>query len=69
VHIDVDMFEPTKAALEFFWDQVVPGGVIVCDDYNSSIFEGANRAVDEFLDGRSPMLVYRVPMGSIVIVK
>jgi predicted O-methyltransferase YrrM len=68
VHIDVDMFDPTKAALEFFWPQLVDGGVIVCDDYNSR-FEGSTKAVDEFLAGVQPSLVYRVPFGSIAIIK
>jgi hypothetical protein len=69
VHIDVDMYEPTKAALEFFWDSVIPGGCVIVDDYNYSIFEGATRAVDEFLVGKSPQLAYKVPFGSIVIIK
>jgi O-methyltransferase len=69
VHIDVDLYEPTTAALEFFWDSVVPGGCVVIDDYNSTMFEGATRALDEFLDGKSPQLVYKVPFGSAYIVK
>jgi O-methyltransferase len=69
VHIDVDMYGPTKATLELFWDTLVSGGVMVCDDYNYSIFEGANRAVDEFLADKQPTLVYKVPFGSIAIVK
>ena len=44
-HVDVDLYHPTKASLEYFWPRLVPGGVIVCDDYNWS---GAKRAVDEF---------------------
>lgn len=63
VHVDVDMYEPTKASLEFFWNSVVPGGCIVVDDYNHAVFEGATRAVDEFLRDKSPHLVYRVPFG------
>jgi O-methyltransferase len=69
VHIDVDMYEPTKAALEFFWDSVVPGGCVVIDDYNSGMFEGATRAVDEFLLDKTPHLFYKVPLGSAFIVK
>jgi O-methyltransferase len=63
VHVDVDMYEPTKAALDFFWDFVVPGGCIVIDDYNHTVFEGATRAVDEFLKGKRPSLFYAVPFG------
>jgi hypothetical protein len=69
VHVDVDMYEPTKASLEFFWDSVVPGGCIAIDDYNHAVFEGATRAVDEFLASRAPRLFYRVPFGSAYIIK
>lgn len=69
VHVDVDMYEPTKASLEFFWDSVIPGGCIVIDDYNHAVFEGATRAVDEFLASRTPQLFYRVPFGSAYLIK
>jgi O-methyltransferase len=69
VHIDVDMYEPTKAALEYFWGSLVAGGCIVVDDYNHSVFEGATRAVDEFLADKAPRLFYRVPLGSAIILK
>jgi hypothetical protein len=49
---------------------VVEGGVVVCDDYNASIFAGAARAVDLFLAGiEKPKMVYRPPLGSIVLIK
>jgi O-methyltransferase len=69
VHVDVDMYDPTKAALEFFWEALVPGGVMVIDDYNHAVFEGATRAVDEFLMDRTPRLFYSVPFGSAYIIK
>jgi O-methyltransferase len=69
LHVDVDMYEPTKASLEFFWDSVIEGGCIVIDDYNHAVFEGATRAVDEFLRSRTPRLFYRVPFGSAFVIK
>lgn len=44
-HVDVDLYQPTKAAFEYFWPRLVPGAVMVCDDYN---WAGAKRAVEEF---------------------
>jgi tetratricopeptide (TPR) repeat protein len=44
IHVDVDLFEPTRSSLEYFLPRLVSGGVIVCDDYN---WAGAKRAVDE----------------------
>lgn len=45
VHLDVDLYQPTKAGLEYFYPKVVPGGIIVCDDYG---WPGARKAVTEF---------------------
>lgn len=44
-HVDVDLYQPTRASLEYFWPRLVSGGVIVCDDYN---WAGAKLAVEEF---------------------
>ena len=45
MHIDVDLYQPTKDSLEYFWARLVSGGRMVCDDYN---WPGAKRAVDSF---------------------
>jgi hypothetical protein len=46
LHIDVDVYEPTKVILENLWDRVVPGGILMLDDYGTVV--GETRAVDEF---------------------
>jgi len=48
VHIDVDLYQPTLAALEYFYPRLAAGGIIVCDDYGSLSFPGAYKAVEEF---------------------
>lgn len=48
LHIDVDVYEPSALALRLLYDRIVPGGVIVLDDYGT--VEGETRAVDEFLE-------------------
>jgi Macrocin-O-methyltransferase (TylF) len=47
VNIDLDLYEPIKAALEHLFPLVVRGGVVILDDYEG--FPGAKRAVDEYL--------------------
>ncbi len=47
LHLDMDVKEPTTFALNLLYDRVVPGGLIVLDDYNS--VAGETDAVDEFL--------------------
>jgi len=53
VHIDVDHYEPTKAACEFFLPRMVPGGIIRFDDYGAVL--GATKAIDEVI-GRERLL-------------
>ncbi len=46
LHLDMDVKEPTDFALELLYDRVVPGGLIVFDDYNA--VAGETISVDEF---------------------
>jgi hypothetical protein len=57
VHIDFDLYQPIKSALELVWPNIVPGGVCVVHDYGCYGFPGAKKAVDEFFDniGLTPM--------------
>lgn len=68
VHIDVDLYEPTRDSLEFFYPRVTPGGIIVCDDYGFVSCPGATQAVDEFMAGR-PEPVLHCPTGQGIIIK
>jgi O-methyltransferase len=45
VHVDVDLYQPTLDSFEYFWPRLVPGALVVCDDYN---WPGGRRAVQEF---------------------
>lgn len=51
LHIDVDVYEPSRVALENLFDKVVAGGLIVLDDYGT--VSGETQAVDEFLAGKT----------------
>lgn len=48
VHIDVDLYEPTKASLRFFAPRMSVGGIILCDDYGSTRCPGATQACEEW---------------------
>lgn len=55
VHVDVDLYEPTKGCFEYFYPRLEQGGMIVTDDYN---WPGGRRAVNEFCEasGLTPRL-------------
>lgn len=46
LHIDVDVYEPSKIILEKLWDKIVKGGILMLDDYGT--VQGETKAVDEF---------------------
>jgi O-methyltransferase len=48
VHIDFDLYEPTKQAMRRLWPALVPGGVMLVHDYGCLGFPGIKIAVDEF---------------------
>src|ERR1017187_6372620 len=48
LNLDVDLYEPTKAALESLYPLVVSGGIVLFDDYGWEQWPGASRAVDEY---------------------
>ena len=48
LHIDTDVYEPAKYALDKLFSKVVRGGIVMFDDY--ATVEGETMAVDEFLD-------------------
>jgi hypothetical protein len=48
LYIDVDLCEPTYAGLKNLWDKIIPGGIIVFDEYEYHKFDESN-GVDKFL--------------------
>lgn len=63
LHLDMDVYPPTVFALELLWDSIVPGGLLVIDDYGA--VAGATLAVDEFIAGKELRIekaaYYKVP--------
>lgn len=45
VHLDVDLYQPTRAALDYFFPRLAAGGMIVSDDFG---WPGAQKAIREF---------------------
>lgn len=48
VHVDCDIYQSTKDAVAWGWKNLVPGGLMLCDDYGACECGGARRAIDEF---------------------
>ena len=71
VHFDMDLFEPTEKALVLLWERILPKGVLVFDDYNSTQFPGVTEAVRKFAETKQEEIeiFFEVPFGSAWIVK
>lgn len=54
LHIDTDVYTPSKIGLESLFDKVVKGGIIIFDDYGT--VEGETLAVDEFFGDKKYIL-------------
>ena len=52
LHFDMDLYEPTYFALNALWDLVVPGGVIIFDEYALPPWGGEATAFDQFVEER-----------------
>jgi len=68
VHVDVDLYEPTRESIEFFYSRLVKGGLLVCDDYGFRTCPGATRAMNEFFNDKPESIVH-ITSGTGFIVK
>ncbi|MFX0186806.1 MAG: TylF/MycF/NovP-related O-methyltransferase [Candidatus Hodarchaeota archaeon] len=59
VLIDLDLYEPTLAALEFFYSRINPGGYIFIHDYNNphESERGVYKAVNKFFIGKLEKII------------
>jgi predicted O-methyltransferase YrrM len=69
VHLDVDVYPITRYCLDFFGQRLVPGGVIVMDDYGTTTCEGVKKAMDEFRDVNPGFRVLHLLTGQAVVTK
>jgi O-methyltransferase len=59
LRLDTDWFESTAHELQHLYPLLVPGGVIIIDDYGH--WEGARKAVDEYIArNKLPLLLNRI---------
>ena len=61
LHIDADFYEAIRLCLERFYDDVVPGGVVVLDDY--AWVPGCRAALHELLERRNEKVELVFPPG------
>lgn len=71
VNLDFDMYAPTLAGLQFFYERLVKSGVILIHDYYNPGYKGIKAAVDDY-EKANKIKLCRLPIGdhcSIAIIK
>jgi len=66
--IDMNAVVPEREALEYFWDKVVPGGVVLLDDYGFAMHGAQRRSFDDFARARG-IHIFSMPTGHGLIIK
>lgn len=68
VHIDVDLYEPTRDSIEFFFPRLVAGGVLLLDDHGVVSCPGARKAAVEYF-AKSGDPIIELPTGQAIVWK
>jgi O-methyltransferase len=66
LRLDTDWYESTKIELEVPYPRLVPGGVLIIDDYGH--WAGAGKAVDEYFKN-DPVLLNRIDYTARLVVR
>lgn len=66
--IDMNVVAPEIAAANYFWDKLVPGGVMILDDYGFPAHIEQKKAFDRFAARKGVDVLY-VPTGQGIIFK
>lgn len=66
LRLDTDWHESTKVELKVLYPRLVPGGILIIDDYGH--WEGARKAVDDYFAGGGPEM-FRIDYTAVVMRK
>jgi hypothetical protein len=68
LHLDMNCSPPEIAAINFFWDRLVPGSVVLLDDYAYRGYESQKHAMDAFGKEKQVMIA-SLPTGQGLLMK
>jgi hypothetical protein len=68
LHLDMNCAKPEAAAIDFFWKRLVPGAVVLMDDYAYWGYEPQKHALDQFAS-QNGLLIASLPTGQGLLMK
>ena len=66
-HIDVDVYQSAKDVMAWIWDRMVPGGIVVYDDYGCEGCEGITKCVNEQATEGDRLIIHNLNGHAIVV--
>lgn len=66
-HIDVDVYTSAKDILEWVWDKLIPGAVVVFDDYGFHSCTGVTKLVEEYRDHDDMQIIHNLNGHALMI--
>jgi O-methyltransferase len=67
VHVDVDAYQSAKDVFVWAWERVVPGGIVVFDDYGDIGTTGVKQLVNELIPKPGGLVVHNLNGHAIMI--
>jgi O-methyltransferase len=67
-HIDVDVYESANATLAWVWDRMIPGGLVIYDDFGNLSTPGVTKHVNEQM-GRGDRIIVHNLNGHAIMIK
>jgi hypothetical protein len=68
LHLDMNCSPPEIAAMNFFWDRLLPGAIVLLDDYAYRGYESQKHAMDAFAKANDVMIA-SLPTGQGLLLK
>ncbi len=66
-HIDVDVYTSAKDILEWVWNKLIPGGVVVFDDYGFHTCTGVTKLVEEYRNYPDRQIIHNLNGHALMI--
>ena len=66
-HIDVDVYQSAKEVNAWVWDRLVPGGIVVYDDYGFQACDGVLKCVEEQRHLKDRIVLHNLNGHAVVI--
>jgi Macrocin-O-methyltransferase (TylF) len=68
LHLDMNCAPPEVAAFEYFWEKLVPGAIVLLDDYAYVGYESQKEALDVLAEERE-LRILSLPTGQGLLIK